>query len=404
MTWTPKQVFAPFLLDPRVEKMLAVFADAGHADDVRFVGGCVRNILMNLPTSDIDMATRLVPDRVKEIFEAAGFNVHPTGIEHGTVTVVIKGEPFEITTLRRDVETDGRRAVVSFTEDWAEDAQRRDFRCNAIYMDGKGRLFDEAEGGIRDAMDRKLVFVGDAEQRIREDYLRVLRLFRFQATLNAVADEVGLAACQKLAGGIPALSGERIEKEIMKLLGSVDPVPAVKALIDTGVYYHVFAGPAPDLRVLTNTVRVTTDPAVRLAALFGYDQAIAQAALDHWKVANDLRDQVTKATVQLPNMSEADYREVVYRVGFPTFRDRMFLTWANSFATDPKDCHAILARLEACIPVFPVKGQDVLDAGVKPGKTVGTILKGVETWWIGSGYPDRDACLDRINDAAMAAA
>lgn len=402
MNWTPKRVLAPFLMDPRVQTLVEVFEKSGNGDKIRFVGGSVRNILMNLPCSDIDVATPLTPPEVKAIFEAAGHNVHPTGIEHGTVTVAIKGEPFEITTLRRDVETDGRRAVVSFSTDWAEDAQRRDFRCNAIYMDQKGNLFDPVGGGIHDAMERRLVFVGDAEQRIREDYLRVLRLFRFQATLNATADEAGLAACEKLASGIPTLSGERIEKEVMKLMGSVDPVPSVKALIDTGVYFYVFAGPAPDLRVLGHTVRATTDPAVRLASLFAYDQAVAEAALDHWKVSNDLREQVLRANVRLHNLIEADYREVIYRVGFPTFRDRMILTWANSFATDVKDCHAVLARLETCVPVFPVKGQDVLDAGVKPGKQVGTILKDVETWWIGSGYPDREACLARIT-AAIAA-
>lgn len=394
MTWTPKRVFAPFLTDPRVETLLGVFADAGHKDDIRFVGGCVRNILMNLPTSDIDLATKLTPDRVKEIFEARGFNVHPTGIEHGTVTIAIKGEPFEITTLRRDVETDGRRAVVAFTQDWAEDAQRRDFRCNAIYMDGMGNLFDEADGGIHDAMERKLVFVGDAEQRIREDYLRVLRLFRFQATLNAEADEAGLAACQKLAEGIPTLSGERIEKEMMKLMGATDPVPAVEALVKTGVYFYVFPGKSPDLVLLAKVCQLTTDPAVRLASLFSYDEGAAKATMDHWKSSNELRDQVVGANARLAVF--ADHRATVYRVGFPTFRDRFILDQAHTVGSTPESVQAVLADLEANIPVFPIKGQDVLDAGVKPGKQVGLILKDVESWWINSGYPDRDACLARI--------
>ncbi len=400
MTWTPKRIVAPFLMDPRVKTLLGVFADAGHADDIRFVGGCVRNLLMNLPCSDIDLATKLTPDRITEIFEARGFNVHPTGIEHGTVTVPIRGEPFEITTLRRDVETDGRRAVVAFTEDWAEDAQRRDFRCNAIYMDGEGNLFDEAKGGIQDALDRKLVFVGDAEQRIREDYLRVLRLFRFQSTLNASADEVGLAACHKLADGIPSLSGERIAKEMMKLMAAPDPVPAVMDLLDTSVYFYVFPGAAPDMRVFANTCRVTTDPAVRLASLFQHDEAAAAETMRRWKTSNDLSHQVRGAVVPLPSRMEADYREDIYRVGFPMFRDRWMLKWAESFAHDVNQCHDLLARLEAQVPVFPVKGQDVLDAGVKPGKDVGRILKAVEKWWIASGYPDRDACVDRINLAA----
>lgn len=396
MTWTPKRIGAKFLLDPRVETLISVFVNAGEGEAMRFVGGCVRNELMNLPCSDIDVATTLTPDRVKEIFEAAGHNVHPTGLEHGTVTVAIKGEPFEITTLRRDVETDGRRAVIEFSTDWREDAERRDFRCNAIYMDAMGYLFDPVGGGIEDAMNRRLIFVGDAEQRIREDYLRVLRLFRFQATLGATGDDVGLEACRKLATGITTLSGERIEKEMMKLMASVDPVPSVKSMVDTGVYDFIISGQRPDLRVLGHTVRATKDPVVRLAALFDYNDTAADETMNHWKSSGDLRRQVRGAIVPLPNVMESDLKAIIYKVGFPAFRDRLILSWANSFATSVDDLNAMLARLEADVPVFPIKGQDIVDAGQAPGKAVGVILKDVESWWVETGYPDREACLARI--------
>lgn len=391
------QISPPWAKSPNVVALFSLFGD-----DLRAVGGCVRDAVMGRDVNDVDFATTLIPEDVRKLCTRAGLSVHDTGVDFGTVTVVVAGEPFEITTLRRDVETDGRRAVVAFTQDWAEDAQRRDFRCNAIYMDANGVLFDEADGGIRDAMDRKLVFVGDAEQRIREDYLRVLRLFRFQATLNATADEVGLAACQKLASGIPTLSGERIEKEMMKLMGADDPVPSVAALVKTGVYFYVFPGRSPDLMLLDKVCELTSDPAVRLASLFAYDGEAAKAAMDHWKSSNELRDQVVGANVRLSMFGS--HREAVYRIGFPMFRDRYILDQAHMLGSTVKGVQAVLDDLEANIPVFPVKGQDVLDAGVKPGRQVGVILKDVETWWIASGYPDRDACVDRIKRSVPEAA
>lgn len=397
MTWTPKGVFAPFLLDQSVKSLIDVFVEAGHGDDFRFVGGCVRNILMNIPQSDIDIATKMHPELVRALFEAAGHNVHDTGIEHGTVTVTIRGEPYEITTLRRDVETDGRRAVIAFTDRWEEDAQRRDFRCNAIYMDRKGMLFDPVSGGIRDAMDRKLVFVGNADMRIREDYLRVLRFFRFQATLDAQGDAIGLEACTRLRAGMSSLSGERIQAEMLKLLKSANPVPAISSMIETGVYDELVEQ-RPCMDTFARVCEVSTDPEVRLAALFDWNDVAAERTLERWKVSRALSDRVVAAVEGGPlSMDEEAMRAEVYKIGAQRATDRLILGWAETPRVPFAELSGMVAKIIAAIPVFPIRGADVVAAGVRPGPAIGETLREIEAWWIGSGYPDRDACLARLN-------
>lgn len=417
MTWTPTAVAAPFLLDPKVKELIRVFEDAGHGDKLRFVGGCVRNVLMNLPQSDIDIATPLVPEQVQNLFEAAGYHVHPTGIEHGTVTVVIQKEPFEITTLRRDVETDGRRAVIAYTEDWAEDAHRRDFRCNALYMDAQGRLYDYVNGGIKDAMERRLVFVGDATTRIREDYLRILRLFRFMATLNASVDESAIRACSRLAHGLESISGERIEKEMMKLLAAENPHAAIRALADAYVFEEAFPGieqPMCSDLALEHIIKTTRDPALRLACLYDMDQFAARETFDRWKSAKALQDRVMAALDGFCH-HRAQFRPEItmlaYRVGMQATRDRMLLSWAegwnNGRLEPPIPASVVIALaddIEANLPVFSVKGADVLACGVQPGKQVGQLLRDLEAWWIKNGYPDRDATLARLGEMVEVAA
>jgi poly(A) polymerase len=213
---------------PPTQAVIHALEAAGGPGCARFVGGCVRDALLKRPIGDIDIATTLRPDAVTAALTAAGLKAAPTGIEHGTVTAISSGKPFEITTLRRDVETDGRRAVVAFTEDWAEDAARRDFRLNALYLQPDGTLNDPTGGGIADAHAGRIVFVGDAETRIREDYLRILRFFRFLAWFGrGEPDAAGLAACAALKDGARGLSGERVSKELLKLLAAYDPRPAV---------------------------------------------------------------------------------------------------------------------------------------------------------------------------------
>ncbi|HVY90362.1 MAG TPA: CCA tRNA nucleotidyltransferase, partial [Hyphomonadaceae bacterium] len=215
--------------------------EKARPNSARFVGGCVRNALLGQPVADVDIATQLTPDRVAEAMRAANIAVHETGIEHGTLTVVADHHPFEVTTLRRDVETDGRRAVVAFTEDWAEDAQRRDFRMNALYVSRDGDVFDPTGGGLEDIAQRRIVFVGDPETRLREDYLRILRFFRFYAWYGRGApDAAGLAACAKLKSGLSGISAERIWMETKKLLAAPDPMPGLQAMEQSGVFAQLF--------------------------------------------------------------------------------------------------------------------------------------------------------------------
>ena len=214
----------PWMTDPATVEVMAALAAAGGADCARFVGGCVRNTLMARPVTDIDIATTLTPDEVTAALRAAGLKAVPTGAAHGTITAVAQGRPFEITTLRRDVETDGRRAVVAFTDDWAEDAARRDFRLNALYADRRGRIFDPTGSGLADLRAGAIVFVGDAETRIREDALRILRFFRFLAWYGrGEPDAAALAACEALRDLVTGLSAERVAKELLALLAAEDP-------------------------------------------------------------------------------------------------------------------------------------------------------------------------------------
>src|SRR5579862_7309671 len=226
----------PWLSHPATRAVIAALEAAGGEGCARFVGGCVRNALLRAPVSDIDIATTLTPDVVIKALAEARLKSVPTGIEHGTVTAIAQGRPFEVTTLRRDVETDGRRAVVAFTTDWAEDAQRRDFRLNALYADPAGQLYDPTGGGLADIRAGRIVFVGDAATRIREDALRILRFFRFQAWYGRTEpDAAGLAACAALRDRISHLSAERVSAELLKLLAAEDPRGVVRLMAQSGV-------------------------------------------------------------------------------------------------------------------------------------------------------------------------
>ena len=230
----------PWLAAPETRAVIAALEAAGGAGSARFVGGCVRNALIGAPVDDIDIATVLTPEAVVAAVTAAGLKAHPTGLAHGTVTVVSRGVPHEVTTLRRDVSTDGRNATVAFTTDWAEDAGRRDFRLNALYADADGEIFDPTGQGVEDALSGRIVFVGDPEIRIREDYLRILRFFRFHAWYGrGPADAQGLKACAELKDGMTRLSAERVSKELLKLLAAPDPAPAVRLMAETGVLDRV---------------------------------------------------------------------------------------------------------------------------------------------------------------------
>jgi poly(A) polymerase len=273
MKLTPDQ--APWLRAPHAAAVLDALQAAGG--EGRFVGGCVRNALLGSPVDDLDMATALTPPEVIAALGRAGIRVVPTGVEHGTVTAVLDHRPIEVTTLRRDVETDGRRALVAFTTDWAEDAARRDFRLNALYADRTGQVFDPVGGGVEDARAGRIVFVGDPEVRIREDYLRILRFFRFRAWYgHGLPDAAALEACGRLAEGLRTLSAERVGKELLKLLAAPDPREAVELMVRSGVLQRLLP-PALNLARLWGLVRLEgslgarPDPLLRLAALLPSD-------------------------------------------------------------------------------------------------------------------------------------
>jgi poly(A) polymerase len=371
----------------------AVFAALGEA---RFVGGAVRNTLLGKLVADVDIATPLTPDEVLSRLQAAGIRAVPTGIEHGTITAISSGLPFEVTTLRRDVSTDGRRAVVAFTTDWKEDASRRDFTLNALYATQDGEIFDYF-GGIADLEAGRVRFIGDAGERIREDYLRILRLFRFHAWYGrGELDTEALRASAAEKAGLAKLSGERVQKEMLKLLGSDNPVPVLRAMAASGILSEILPG-SLDISRLENLVTIDTnnffepDPLLRLAALL---DGGAKAVADRFRLSNADRDRLEDVVGGkekiVSYLSIREVRKLLYRLGAQRFRDRVFLRWAedNNPATFIQ-WRALLAMADAWQrPKFPLDGGNVMAAGVPEGPLIGRILAEVEEWWIDADFID----------------
>jgi poly(A) polymerase len=385
---------------PETVAVLDALEAEGGSDCARFVGGCVRNSLVGRPVDDLDIATTLTPDRVTEALEKAGIRPVPTGIDHGTVTAVSNHRPHEITTLRRDVSTDGRRATVAFTDDWRADAQRRDFTLNALYAHRDGTIFDPTGHGAADARAGRIVFVGEPEQRLHEDYLRILRFFRFYAWFGrGEPDAAAVAACTALKDRIDTLAAERISKELLKLLAAEDPRPAVRLMAGAGVLEVILKGPA-DLSRFEGLVALETDqlfecdPVLRLAALLPDDQVAAGKLAERLRFSNPDRDRLVAALSPTPVlkswMSPREIRRAVYRSGQAAFRDRAKLAWAASSRTAATmQWRGMIALVEGWTPpVFPLTGQDVMNAGVPKGPLVGQVLREVEDWWIDHDFLD----------------
>ena len=369
--------------------------EAERPENARFVGGCVRNTIMGRPVDDIDIATQLPPEQTLEALKSAGIRAIPTGIEHGTVTAVIDGEPFEITSLRRDVETDGRRAVVAFTEDWAEDAQRRDFRLNALYAAPDGEVFDPVGGGYEDALAGRVIFIGDADERLREDYLRILRFFRFNAWYGAGIDADGLAACQRQRDGLAKIARERIWKELKKLLAAPQPRVAVEAMGESGVLEavlteHHSTETLHNLELTEQLTGVQPDSMLRLMALLPRSALAVQQTQSALRLSNDESARLTKwAADNLPNpvgMKSKELRATLYWHGKQAVVDRALLAGA--------DVRDLLAAVRAWRrPDFPIGGDDALAAGLN-GKDIGKALSRVATAWVESDfYLERDELL-----------
>ncbi|WP_034854102.1 CCA tRNA nucleotidyltransferase [Inquilinus limosus] len=371
--------------------------------DPRFVGGCVRNALLGRDAADVDIATPLKPQAVMVALRNAGLGVIPTGLEHGTVTARSGGKSFEVTTLRVDVETDGRRAVVEFTADWRADAARRDFTMNALSADPEGVVHDYF-GGVADALAGRVRFVGDPAQRIAEDALRILRFFRFHAHYGrGELDPTALAACAAAAGSLDRLSGERVRTELLKLLAAPDPVPVWRAMVEAGIARHVI-GEDGDIARLQGLVQVApaSDSLLRLAALLRGDAAAVAARL---RLSNDERDRLVGLRESVPDKApdEVGVRLLLYRHGRAGGRDRLRLAWAAA----PKrwSLKRALAALEKePVPTLPVRGRDVVALGLS-GPAVGRALAEVERWWIDQGLrPGREESLDRLRALAEAQA
>ena len=379
-------------------------------DDARFVGGAVRNALLGEPVGDIDIATPLEPAVAMRKLKEAGLRTIPTGIEHGTVTVVSGGKPFEVTTLRRDVSTDGRRATVAFTTDWREDAARRDFTINAMYTDEDGQLFDYF-GGLGDLKARRVRFVGDPQTRIREDYLRILRLFRFHAWYGKGAlDAPGLAAATQEKAGLRRLSGERVQKELLRLLEASNPTPALAAMEHASILSEILP-PSLQLARAGTLVEIEAanrrkpDSLLRLAALLSDEAKDARRVSGSLKLSNNDKDRLIEAaqadTRIDSSLSPREARKLLYRLGKQCFRDQLLLRWSTARA-DPDDARwRWLLKLSDSWkrPELPIDGRDVMAKGVDEGPKIGTTLRALEEEWIEADFaPDRRALLKRLRE------
>ncbi len=388
----------PWMKRPATQAVMAALAAKGGADCARFVGGCVRNTLLKQPVGDIDIATTLTPDEVTAALKAAGIRAEPTGIDHGTITAITDKQPFEITTLRRDVETDGRRAVVAFTTDWAEDAARRDFRLNALYADMEGAVFDPV-GGIEDARAGRIVFVGDPETRIREDHLRILRFFRFFAWYGkGEADAAALEACGRLKDLLGGLAAERVQKELLKLLDAEDPVPALRLMAASGVLGVLLPktqglARLEELAAIENDMLFSHDAELRLAALLP-DAATAAETAEALRLSNAQKARLTAALGEGPRivswLSPKETRQTIYRLGAQAFCDRVKLSWAAaSRGKAAPQWRALLAVSQTwTVPELPLTGDEIMAAGVPEGPLVGQVMREVEDWWVDNDFID----------------
>jgi len=389
----------PWMSEAATRAVLRALAPEGGA--ARFVGGCVRDALLGRAIKDIDIATPLVPEEVMRRLEAAGIKAVPTGLAHGTVTAVAPLRHFEITTLRRDVETFGRHARVAFTDDWAADARRRDFTLNALFLDAEGNVFDPV-GGLGDLRAGRVRFVGDAATRIREDVLRLLRFYRFHAHYGrGAADAEARAACRALAPLLPTLSGERVAAEMLKLLAAPDPLPTLRMMAEDGV----LAALLPEARRLDRLAAlVPLEPAPdalrRLGALLGSDAGAAAAVAERLRLSNEQRERL--AALAAPSVAvdlagdERAQRRALHRLGADLYRDLVLLRAGQR--GDAAQARRLLALAAGWRPrEFPLKGRDVTAHGVAEGPEVGRLLAALEAWWeAGDFRADRKAALAEL--------
>lgn len=375
-----RRLRADWLEAPATRAVIAALGD----DRARFVGGAVRDSLLGLAAGDVDIATPLAPEEVMARLAAAGLGAKPTGIAHGTVTAISDRRPFEITTLRHDVETFGRHARVAFTDDWQADAARRDFTINAIYADPQGRVFDYHDG-LADLAAGRVRFIGRPQDRIREDALRILRFFRFHARFGQGApDPAGLAACAAARQGLDILSVERVREELLKLLAADDPLPVLVAMEAAGILGHVLPEAAGTARLAALVAFERTagrpDALRRLAALLDTDPVRLGDAARRLRLSNRQRKRLLAMAGPAPGADRRALRAALYRDGAGAVADRLVLA-GDAAALALLDELASEAR-----PVLPVTGRDLARAGVPAGPPTGVELRRLEQAWIASDF------------------
>ena len=393
----------------RPQTLAVMKALSAGGQEARFVGGCVRDALLGLPVRDIDIATPEVPERVIHLIGEAGLKSVPTGIEHGTITAISDGIPFEITSLRRDIETFGRRARVHFTKDWAEDAARRDLTLNALYCDADGNVFDPV-GGLSDLKAGRIRFVGDARTRIEEDILRLVRYFRFLAFYGVEpADKATLSVCSEMAPLIKKLSVERIWKELSTLLLAPDPTSSFSLMATHSILPHLLPEAVRvDLLALLVRVEVAAGKSPnylrRLAAIVDLDRNGADKLAMRFKFsAKDRRrfnDLCAPPALPDAQASLKKSRITLYHLGQELFTE---LALIKATQVPEKDWFQLTTLLtETDLPQFSLVGQDVIDLGVPEGQKIGDLLRQVESWWVeGDFTADRDECLEYLRSLVV---
>jgi tRNA nucleotidyltransferase/poly(A) polymerase len=408
VTSAPHLHDAGWLRQGELTRLIALLDRNG--DEARVVGGAVRDALLGLPVQEIDVATTAVPQEVVRRVQAVGGRAIPTGIEHGTVTVILDQRPVEVTTLRRDIETFGRKARVEFGRDWRVDAERRDFTINALSASADGTVHDYVHG-VEDIRARRVRFIGEPRQRIEEDYLRILRFFRFHAAFGEGApDQAGLRACIGARAGLDVLSSERVRSELLKLLLASRAAPTLAVMAESGLLGTVLGGVA-FVASFENTVKIeaalkiAADPIRRLGALGVWVVEDAERLAERLRLSNAEAARLSALDGWwhlAPQQGEPPARASLYRLGPSFFTDRAILGWARSAAGTADESWRALASLPQrwTAPAFPIKAANLMNRGVAAGPMLGAALKAAEEAWIAADFPADAAVIEAIADRA----
>ena len=397
---------APFLHKPSNRKVMAAL-NLKAPNCARFVGGCVRDAILGRKSTDIDIATWLLPEEIIGALDAAGIKWVPTGIDHGTISAIIENRAVEITTLRRDIQTDGRRAEIAFTNDWLQDAMRRDFTCNSLYCDIEGRVFEPIAGAIDDCQNGRIRFVGDAQMRVQEDYLRILRFFRFYAWFGkGEIDKTGLAACAKFKSKLNQLSRERIWAELTKLLSAPNPAISIKHMAHIGVLNELMGFDAK-IEVLEKLIALENDLAVPLGSMLRF-MALLEPGCEvssiaiRFRISNHEKQRLVAwqnlRALFDENTTASNAKANIYYHGKAACIDAILLTWAKNGASAFGNWQTnweIVNNFTA--PIFPINGNDLKQAGIKEGPELGKIFKDLEAYWVSHNFePTKNELMARV--------